>query len=90
MNGFFTKEFMPEDIKLPVILIVLSDLFLNVFIYFIFFLFRGDFDIMYYFVNLIVPEVVYTLLVAILLYLIILKVNRRLEEYEKRSASKFG
>ena len=90
LNGFFTKEFMPEDIKLPVILIVLSDFFLNILIYFIFFLFRGDFDIMYYFVNLIVPEVVYTLLVSILLYLIILKVNQKLEEYEKRSASKFG
>lgn len=90
LNGFFTKEFMPEDVKLPVVLIVFSDLFLNLFIYFIFFLFRGDFDIYYYFVNLIVPEIVYTLLVTIILYLIILKVNQKLEEYEKRSASKFG
>ncbi len=90
LNGFFTKEFMPEDVKLPVILIVLSDIFLNVCIYFIFFLFRGDFEIMYYFVNLIVPEIVYTLLVAILLYLLTLKINQKLEEYEKRSASKFG
>ena len=89
-NGFFTKEFLPEDVKLPVILIVASDLIANIFVYLTIFLFRGDFNFYYYFMNLIVPEIVYTLLVTIVLYFIILKVNKKLEEYEKRSASKFG
>lgn len=90
LNGFFTKEFLPEDVKLPVVLIVGSDLMLNCFVYFIMFMFRGDFNFMYYLTNLIVPEIVYTLLVTIVLYFIILKVNKKLEDYEKRSASKFG
>ena len=90
LNGFFTKEFLPEDVKLPVVLIVGSDIVANTIIYLIIFLFRGDFSFYYYLINLIVPEVVYTLLVTIVLYFIILKVNKKLEEYEKRSASKFG
>lgn len=35
------------------------------------------------------PELVYTMLITIFLYVIILKVNQRLETLEKRSASKF-
>lgn len=90
MNGFFKKEFFPEDIKLPMLLIALSDLVCNIFIYFLLFVFRGEFDFFFYLVNIIVPELVYTLVVSIILYLIILKINQRLEAYEKRSASKFG
>lgn len=90
LNGFFTKEFMPEDIKLPVVLIVGSDFVLNLFVYFITFMFRGDFNFYFYLVKIIVPEIVYTLLISIFLYLLILKVNKKLEEHEKRSASKFG
>ena len=36
-----------------------------------------------------VAELVYTMLITIFLYVIILKVNQRLETLEKRSASKF-
>ena len=90
LNGYFTKEFLPEDIKLPVVLIVGSDFVLNLWVYLITFLFRGDFNFYYYLMNIIIPEIVYTLIITILLYLLILKVNQKIEEYEKRSASKFG
>ena len=39
--------------------------------------------------NIIVPELVYTMLVTIVLYMILLKINQRLELIEKRSAKKF-
>lgn len=90
MNGLFKKEFFPEDIKLPMLLIALSDFLLNGCIYLILFVFRGDFAFVYYLFNIIVPELVYTLLVSIVLYLIILRINQGLESYEKRRASKFG
>ena len=50
LNGFFNKIFYDEDVTLPIVLIVVSDLSYN---------------------------------------FIIFKINRKLEEYEKRSASKF-
>ncbi len=89
-NGWFKREFFPDDIKLPMILIALSDFLLNILIYISMFLSHGDLKFIYYLVNIIVPELVYTLVVSIVLYLVILKINQRLESYEKRRASKFG
>lgn len=88
-NGYFRKMFYPEDIKLPMLLIAGSDLGYNLFIYFFLFLFRNRYNFQYYFLNLMVPELVYTMVITIFLYVMILKINQRLEVIEKRSASKF-
>lgn len=89
LNGYFRKMFYPEDIKLPMLLIAGSDFGCNLFIYFFLFLFRNRYDFRYYVLNLMLPELVYTMLITIFLYVIILKINQRLEAIEKRSASKF-
>ncbi len=89
LNGFFRKLFFPEDFKLPMLLIAASDFACNFVIYFFMFLFRSRLDFLYYLSHLILPELVYTLLVMILLYFIILKINRRLEEFERKRAAKF-
>ena len=89
LNGCFKKMFYPDDIKLPMLLIAGSDLSYNLFIYFFRFLFRKQFAIGYYMLHIIIPELVYTLLISVVLYFIILKINQRLERIEKRSAAKF-
>lgn len=89
LNGFFRKLFYPEDIKLPMLLIAGSDLVSNFSIYFFLFFFRNKYEIDYYFLHIMLPELVYTMVVTIFLYFAILKVNQRLETIEKRSASKF-
>ncbi|MBO5247620.1 MAG: rod shape-determining protein MreD [Eubacterium sp.] len=89
MNGFFRKLFFPEDFKLPMFLIATSDFIYNFVIYFFLFLFRNRLNFAYYLSHIILPELVYTLLMMIVLYFIILKINRHLEEIEKRSAAKF-
>ncbi len=89
LNGMFRKLFYPEDIKLPMLLISGSDLMYNLVVYFFMFFFRGRFEFGYYFIHIIIPELVYTMLITIVLYIIILKINQRLEIIEKRSASKF-
>ena len=89
INGMFRRFFFPDDIKLPMVLIATSDVVYNFAVYFLKFVFRNQFHIGYYFMNIIVPELVYTLLVMILLYPILLVVNQKLEAIEKRSAAKF-
>lgn len=89
VNGFFRKRFFPDDIKLPLILIAASDLSYNMLVYLFLFLLRGRFQIDYYLLNIMLPELVYTILVTIVLYFVILKINNKLEEIEKRRASKF-
>lgn len=87
-NGFFRKLFFPEDIKLPMILISASDLVCNLLVYFFLFLFRKQFAFNYYLVHIIIPEWVYTILVTIFLYFILLRINQKLEMSEKRSTGK--
>ena len=89
INGLFQKNFYPDDIKLPILLISGSDVICNLLIYFFLFLLRGRFQILYYLRAIILPELVYTLIVTIVLYFVLLKVNQWLEEKEKRSAKKF-
>ncbi len=89
VNGFFRKRFFPDDIKLPLILISASDLSYNMLVYFFLFFLRGRFRFSYYFLHIMLPELVYTILVTIVLYFVILKINQKLESIEKRSASKF-
>lgn len=89
INGLFQKRFYPDDIKLPMLLIGGSDLIYNLFVYFIMFLLRGRFRFLYYLKSIIIPDFVYTMVVSILLYLLFLKINQKLEEHEKRRAKKF-
>jgi rod shape-determining protein MreD len=89
LNGFFRKIFFPEDLKLPMALIAASDFVYNFVIYFFLFLFRNRLEFPFYLSHVILPELVYTLLMMIVLYFLILKINQHLEEIERRSAAKF-
>lgn len=89
INGLFRKRFYPDDIKLPLLLIAGSDVALNLLIYFFMFLFRKRLNLLYYLTSVIIPELVYTMVITIFFYFLLLKINQKLEEYEKRRAIKF-
>lgn len=89
LNGKFSRIFYPEDIKLPLALIVVSDFSYGILCYILLFLLRGKFNFPYYFAKIILPEALYTIVVTMFLYPVILKVNQKLEAREKRSAQKF-
>lgn len=88
-NGMFQKRFYPDDIKLPMILIGSSDMICNLIIYFVMFFLRNRMKFWYYLSAVIIPEFVYTMVITIFLYFILLKINQSLEEHEKRRAIKF-
>jgi rod shape-determining protein MreD len=84
VNGFFRRIFYPEDIKLPMILIGLSDLLYCFLCYIFLFLLRGKLHLSYYFVHIMLPEVVYTVLVTLVIYKGILYTDEWLEGFESR------
>lgn len=88
-NGFFRHIFYAEDIKLPLILISVSDFLYGHIIWIFMFVMRSKFIYRYYLMNIIIPELIYTILVTLILYQLILHINQKLEAEEKRSASKF-
>ncbi len=89
LNGKFCKIFYPEDIKLPLALITISDLSYGVICYVLLFLLRGRLDFPFYLRTVIVPEAVYTIVITCLLYPLVLFVNNRLEAFERKRAKKF-
>ncbi len=89
VNGMFNKMFYDEEITLPIVLLIGSE-FAYTFVYYVFsFLLRGRLNIGYYFIHIMLPELAYTAIIAVLLYRLMLKLNRVLDEREKRSAAKF-
>lgn len=85
-NGFFKNIFYPEDIKLPLLLIAASDLLFCLVCYIFEFLLRGRINLGYYFLHIILPEIVYTILIAFIIYKPLVFVNEWLEDYERRKA----
>ena len=82
--GMLKKVLFPKDIKLPMLFIAVSDIVYNLLYYFFYFLFRGKFDLLYYFQHIILPEVVYTTLMACILYPVIHFAVNRIEAPEKK------
>lgn len=89
INGKFANVFFKEDIKLPMLLVVASDLTYGVIYYIFWFLLRGKTDFLHYLMNVIFPETVYTILITFFLYPVILKIHVWLEGLERRSEQKF-
>lgn len=89
INGLFEQMYFDEDIKLPLILITISEFAYGMVIYLLMFLLRSEFDFLHYLNHIIIPELIYTIAVTIPLYPIILFINHKLDAEEKRSASKF-
>ncbi|MDD3367781.1 MAG: rod shape-determining protein MreD [Lachnospiraceae bacterium] len=89
VNGKFARIFYPMELRLPLLAILGSDFTYGMVCYILLFLLRGRFAIGYYFLHIIVPEMVYTILVTIVYYPLILLINTRLEKDEQRSAKKF-
>ena len=87
--GKFHEIFFSQNIIIPILFISASDFLYGFICYVLMFLFRTKFDIGYYMLNVIVPEVVYTSIVSILYYPVILFVHTKIDEREQRSAKKF-
>ena len=79
LNGKFNGIFYPENIKLPLTLILFTNLFYGIFTYLLLFMMRGRFNFGFYFRNIIFPEVIYTILVTLALYPLILYLHYLLE-----------
>ena len=83
MNGLFHNIFYPDDIKLPLVMVTVSDIIYSFIVYILMFLLRGRFDFGYYFLNIILPELFYTILIAVLVYPILLLLSHKLERVKK-------
>ena len=84
LNGLFARMFYGDDIKLPLFLIAGSDILFGLVIYGTMFFLQGDRDTQFYLLNVIIPEAVYTTVVALLAYYPMKRLTEWINREEKR------
>jgi len=84
-NGLMRQFFYGDDIKLPLLFVAISDLMYGFCVYMISFFPRQKYDIGYYFNNVMMPEVMYTVLLAIVLYVPFVQMISWIDKQDKRS-----
>ncbi|MBQ8956285.1 MAG: rod shape-determining protein MreD [Lachnospiraceae bacterium] len=78
-NGAANRGFYPDDIKFPLLFISVSDIVYLVMTYLSGFLLRARFNVGYYFLHIMLPELVYTIIVSLFVYLILRGILLRIE-----------
>ena len=85
-DGVANRGFYPDDIKFPIMFIAASDTAFLILTYLSGFLFRARFNIIHYFLNIMLPELIYTVLAAIIIYIplrnLLLSFDRGTEDSE--------
>lgn len=82
LNGFLYKVFYDEDVKVPMVLVAISDVAYGLIVYGLQFMMRGRLDIFNYIGRIILPEMVYTVLITVILYRLFYRLNHWLTENE--------
>ena len=85
VNGWFHAYFYEDDILLPIGLLTANSLVYSFVIFFFFFALRGRLQFFSYLFKVMIPEAVYTGITALIIYKILLEVDIRIRDGEKRS-----
>lgn len=84
INGICTKYYYEDYITLPLILCVINELAYNLYVYVFRFLLRGRLDFFYYAKEIIIPEIIFTVVMTLFFYRLFLVASRKLEQLDKR------
>lgn len=88
INGFFHKNYMIEDVLLPLMVIIADDIVFNFILYIIYFLLHRRLEFSDYFINIIIPEALITALLTVIVYKFYVLVNRYLKEKDRGKEAK--
>ena len=78
INGTFHKNYLMEDVGLPVFIIIVDQLILDMVIYISAFLLRNRVNLGYFFVHPMLPQLLFVVLITVLIYRLYLRINRAL------------
>ncbi|MDO4491534.1 MAG: rod shape-determining protein MreD [Lachnospiraceae bacterium] len=81
-NGYFYKVFFDEEIKVPMLLVAVSDLVYGILYYGIQFAIRMRFAFPQYLMQVILPECIYTVVMTLFLYRLLHRIDKLLSDNE--------
>lgn len=87
--GLSHRNFYRENYILPVTFSVLANIAVGLVIYVTGFLLKNNYDILYFLINVIIPQSVYTGIAALLVYRILYSINNKVEKKEKEQRRLF-
>lgn len=90
LNGLFTKYYYDDFITLPLILCALNELLYHLYIYAVRFLVRGKLDLPHYFMDIILPEILFSLIVTLFVYRFLLLANKKLDRIQNRRGQRLA
>ena len=79
VNGFFNRFYYEEYLTLPMVICVFSELSYHIYIYVFRFLIRAKLDIPYYFLHIVFPSIVFSMLVTLVLYRFFFSAARKMD-----------
>lgn len=82
LNGMLYKVYYDEDIKVPMVLIAVSDLIYGLYMFVSAVLMHGNYQISSYLVHVMFPEMLYTIVAAIVFYRLLYMLNRKFIDEE--------
>ena len=85
INGFFHRIYYIEDVLLPMLLVGANDLVYSLIVYIAGFLLRSRLDFGYYFIHIILKEILFTMLFALVIYKPLVALNKWLKQIEEGS-----
>ena len=83
INGFFHRIYYVEDVLLPMLMITMNDLIYNIIVYIVFFMLRNRLHFGEYLMEIILPETIYTILITLFFYKILVRINLRLKKVKE-------
>lgn len=89
LNGCFHRFFYNDNIIIPVFICGVSDLLYGCYIFVFRFALRNRLNFKFYLSTIMIPELLYTIVIALLAFGILSAINHKIEEIEKRSAERF-
>ena len=84
LNGKFHRKFLMEDISLPVLIIALDQFIFDLAVFIIAFLLRNRTQLGFFFLHRMLPHMLYDILITVLVYRILLSINRFLRRKADR------
>ena len=89
INGRFRRLFFDVDVRLPLAMTAASDLGFSLIVCITQFFLRGHFSFFSYLIRIMLPELIYTVVVLLIIYPVMTRINSRMHEWEQRRSGKF-
>lgn len=82
--GCCCKIFYDEEIRVPMLLVAVGDLLYGTMVYGMQFLMRGRLEFFYYLGRIAIPEMLYTVLITVIFYKHLFRLNKKMKELEMK------